>query len=82
MAVILAALTGVSAAQTLFVGDKLSTDIAMGSAAGMVTALVMTGVTSPEDLEAARAAGSVELLPDYVLAGLAALPGLLDRLRG
>jgi glycerol 3-phosphatase-2 len=80
LAEVLAAVTGVQPAETLFVGDRLSTDIAMGRAAGMVTVLVLTGVTSPEDLEAARAAGSDELLPDYVLAGLADLPGLLDRL--
>ena len=66
-------------AETLFVGDRLSTDIAMGHQAGMVTALVLTGVTSEADLECARAeAGSA--LPDHVLADLRELPALLDSL--
>ncbi len=82
LAEVLAAVTGVSPAETLFVGDRLSTDIGMGRAAGMVTVLVLTGVTSQEDLEAARMAGSDELLPDHILAGLAELSGLLDRLGG
>ncbi len=87
----LAAVTGISASQTLFVGDKLSTDIAMGRAAGMVTALVLTGVTSPADLERARAEARVggpessprverPPLPDYVLNDLGELSALLDRL--
>jgi 4-nitrophenyl phosphatase len=75
----LAAVTGVPPAQTLFVGDRLSTDIAMGDAAGMVTVLVLTGVTSRADLEQAEAAGAVPL-PQHVLPGLSGLPGLLDRL--
>lgn len=75
----LADLTGVPAAQTLLVGDRLSTDIAMGRRAGMVTALVLTGVTSGVDLERATTAGEPDL-PDYVLSGLAELPGLLDSL--
>lgn len=73
----LAALTGTSPAETLFVGDRLSTDIAMGREAGMVTVLVLTGVTSEIDLERARASGA-GALPDHVLSGLADLPRLLD----
>jgi 4-nitrophenyl phosphatase len=91
----LAAVTGIPATETLFIGDRLSTDIAMGRAAGMVTALVMTGVTSEADLEKARAegargaTGSAEgvtggtggaALPDYVLADLGELPALLGHL--
>ncbi|MFH0915878.1 MAG: HAD-IIA family hydrolase [bacterium] len=81
----LASITGVPSSQTLFIGDRLSTDIAMGRAAGMITALVLTGVTSEDDLEKARAedatgdAGGVAL-PDHVLADLRELPALLDRL--
>jgi len=73
----LAAITGVPAAETLFVGDRLSTDIAMGREAGMVTVLVLTGITSEADLEGARASGA-GALPDHVLPGLADLPRLLD----
>lgn len=73
----LAVLTGTSPVETLFVGDRLSTDIAMGREAGMVTVLVLTGVTSETDLERARASGA-GALPDHVLSGLADLPRLLD----
>jgi phosphoglycolate/pyridoxal phosphate phosphatase family enzyme len=78
LADVLASVTGISAAQTLFVGDRLSTDIAMGQKAGMTTTLVLTGVTSETDLESARAEG--DLVPDHVLADLRELPGLLDSL--
>jgi phosphoglycolate/pyridoxal phosphate phosphatase family enzyme len=79
LAEVLAALTGVPAGQTLFIGDRMSTDIGMGRRAGMITALVLTGVTSPADLEHARAEGSADL-PDHVLVTLAGLPALLEAL--
>ncbi len=50
----LASVTGVVAAETLFIGDRLSTDIAMGRAAGMITALVLTGVTTEDQLRRAQ----------------------------
>ena len=75
----LAAVTGVPPAETLFIGDRLSTDMGMGRRAGMITALVLTGVTSPADLERAREEGSPDL-PDHVLTTLADLPALLDAL--
>lgn len=79
LAEIVAEVTGVPPQETLFVGDRLSTDIAMGLQAGMVTALVLTGVTCEADLECARTeAGSA--LPDHVLADLRELPALLDSL--
>jgi 4-nitrophenyl phosphatase len=97
LAVTLAAVTGVPPAQTLFVGDRLSTDIAMGHEAGMITALVLTGVTSLDDLrrartvvgaaaseaaaEGAEAAAGEIALPDHVMSDLRDLPPLLDRLR-
>ena len=89
LAEILASVTRIPAAQTLFVGDRLETDIAMGRQVGMVTALVLTGVTSREDLERARrGAGAPEtkptalrpVMPDYVLKDLSELPSLLDEL--
>jgi len=81
LAEVLASVTGVPAAQTLFVGDRLSTDIAMGRAAGMVTLLVMTGVTDEDDLRAAAGDERLEhVLPDHVLPDLGGLPGLLDEL--
>lgn len=88
LAEVLADSTGISSSETLFVGDRISTDVAMGKAAGMTTVLVLTGVTTAEELyrlsEAAAAAApevrSAMVLPDHVLADLTALPGLLSRL--
>jgi len=40
---------GTSEGETLVVGDRISTDIAGGQAAGMPTALVLTGVSSEEE---------------------------------
>jgi NagD protein len=49
------------AADCLMTGDRLETDVYMGQAAGMATALMMTGTTS----EAALAASSIQ--PTYVI---------------
>lgn len=51
----------VPASDCLIVGDRLETDICMGRQAGMATAVVLTGVTTPEALAAS------EIQPDYVL---------------
>jgi phosphoglycolate/pyridoxal phosphate phosphatase family enzyme len=79
LAEILAEATGVPAAQTLLLGDRLATDISMGRRAGMITALVLTGVTSASGLEHARAERGPDL-PDHVLRTLDDLPPLLDTL--
>ncbi len=55
--------------RVLMVGDRLATDIAMGRAAGMPTALVLTGDSSLADAAALPAAAC----PDYILAELADL---------
>lgn len=34
----------------MMVGDRLETDIAMGQAAGMLTAVALTGVSTREDV--------------------------------
>jgi phosphoglycolate/pyridoxal phosphate phosphatase family enzyme len=73
----LTSVAGVRAEETLFVGDRLETDIAMGNAAKMVTALVLTGVTSEDDLRGSMASGGTAR-PDHVLNGLGELPALLD----
>ncbi len=52
---------GMAASDCLIVGDRPETDIAMGIASGMATALVLTGVTRPEHAEA------VVPRPDYVV---------------
>lgn len=62
---------GSSAADAVVVGDRLSTDIAMGRTVGIASALVLTGATSRSDLQAALAAG--QPAPDYVLTSLADL---------
>ncbi|WP_255169305.1 HAD-IIA family hydrolase [Natrononativus amylolyticus] len=64
---------GVPPEECLVVGDRLETDIEMGARAGMTTALVLSGVSSREDLE--RAA----VTPDYVLEDLSELASVIDR---
>ena len=67
----------VDAAECLMIGDRLTTDICMGERAGMVTALVLTGVTDRADLD-----GST-VTPDHVLASLDEIGQVLsDRRRG
>lgn len=58
---------GTEASKTLLVGDRLETDIRMARQAGMRAALVMTGVTSAADLDAANER------PDFVLQSVADL---------
>ena len=60
-------LVGVEPRRCLMVGDRLETDIAMGVAAGMATALTLTGATTREML----AASSIQ--PDYVVQGVGEL---------
>jgi len=55
---------GLTPGECLMVGDRLSTDIAMGVAAGMDTALVLTGETTLPLLAAS------DLRPTYVLRGV------------
>jgi NagD protein len=62
---------GVAAGECLMVGDRLETDIAMGLAAGLTTALVLTGVTTRADL------AHTALRPDYVWESVAELPEAL-----
>lgn len=58
---------GVPAARCLMTGDRLETDIRMGHAAGMKTAVVLTGVTQAGDLATANPT------PNLVLENLGAL---------
>lgn len=44
---------GVTAPESVMIGDRLDTDIAVGRAAGAHTVLVLTGVTSPEKAHSA-----------------------------
>lgn len=59
---------GVPLERCLMVGDRLATDMAMGLAAGMDTALVLSGVTTRTMLEASG------VRPSYVLESIGELP--------
>lgn len=58
---------GCEPAEAVMVGDRLDTDIYGAQRAGLMTALVLTGVTTREDLV------NTTILPDYVFADLPAL---------
>lgn len=51
-------------ARCLMVGDRLETDLRMGQEAGMLTAVPLTGVSTPEDIS------RLERAPDFVINGL------------
>ncbi|WP_214626987.1 HAD-IIA family hydrolase [Paenibacillus agaridevorans] len=57
----------VQASECLMTGDRLETDILMGRRAGMHTALVLTGVTSAEDVPTSI------VKPDYILSSVSDL---------
>jgi len=63
---------GLPAEDCLVVGDRLDTDLAMGAAHGMATALVLTGVTDRTDVN------DSPVDPDFVIDSLADLPPILD----
>ena len=58
---------GLEPADVVMVGDRLDTDILSAQRAGMMTALVLTGLTTREMLV------DTEILPDFVFADLPAL---------
>jgi len=65
---------GLDPNETIMIGDRLDTDIMFGKNAGISTALVLTGCTSPDDLD--------ELIdcsnkPDYILPSLGTLVQLM-----
>jgi arabinose operon protein AraL len=61
---------GCAPQECLMVGDRLETDVEMGRLGGTWTALVLTGVTTPDTL----AASPVQ--PDFVCAGIHEVPDL------
>lgn len=61
---------GVEPSRCLMVGDRLETDIRMGQAAGMLTAVVLTGVSSRND------ALQADPQPDLILQDLSSLLSL------
>lgn len=64
---------GVSADEAVMVGDRLDTDILAGNRASVLTALVLTGVSTREDL------ATSPILPDLVFSDL---PAMLETLVG
>jgi 4-nitrophenyl phosphatase len=66
---------GADMATTAILGDRLETDILGGQRLGMGTILVLSGVTSREDLDAST------LQPDFVFQDVAALANELEKCR-
>jgi HAD superfamily hydrolase (TIGR01450 family) len=65
---------GVAPEESVIVGDRLLTDIAMADELGMASVLVLSGVTSPDDLTRS------DVRPDFVIRSLRdVLPNRLDR---
>jgi 4-nitrophenyl phosphatase len=62
---------GTSPDETVFVGDRLDTDIKLGESVGATTAVVLSGVTDEDDLRAS------EHRPDHVLGSFAEVTDLL-----
>lgn len=67
------ATTGLPAADCVMVGDRLGTDIAMAVRAGMDSALVLTGETTPAMLAATTSADPAAGGPTWVVPGLGEL---------
>ncbi|HEY3413376.1 MAG TPA: HAD-IIA family hydrolase [Armatimonadota bacterium] len=63
-------LCGIPPEETVVIGDRLDTDIEAGRAAGVKTLLVLTGVTSREEGEAAPS----HQRPDMIIPDLSQLP--------
>lgn len=59
-------------AESMMVGDRLNTDIALGERAGMETVLVLTGVTDASDLDES------DISPDHVIDSIAEIDHVLD----
>jgi arabinose operon protein AraL len=59
-------------ARCIMVGDRLETDIRMGQAAGMVTAVTLTGVARREEAE------QMTPPPDFIVANLSELLDLIE----
>lgn len=55
----------------LMIGDRLTTDVAFGNAAGMSSMFVLSGAEDMKDLESAAEGGQKQLIPDYVGKSLA-----------
>jgi len=70
---LIAHMAGVELDEALMIGDRLETDIEMGRRAGMLTCLVLTGISTAEEAAALPASSR----PHWVLDDLRQLPHLL-----
>ncbi|XP_072229563.1 glycerol-3-phosphate phosphatase [Leuresthes tenuis] len=73
---------GVKRERCLMVGDRLDTDIMLGSNCGLKTLLTLTGVSTVADAEGHQSSGCVErqgMVPDYYVESIA---DLLPALQG
>jgi len=64
--------TGFPSSQTILVGDRLETDIALGNKMGIKTVLVLSGISSRQEVEKAP----FSLKPDFVISSLPELLSL------
>lgn len=67
--------------RSIMIGDKLSTDILLGTGNGLRTLLVLTGISNMEEVEKYQESNSEEdhlLIPDYYLNCLGELGNLLQ----
>jgi len=69
---ILLAHTGFSVSQVVLIGDRLETDIALGNKMGIRTVLVLSGITSPEEVKNTPPS----LRPTFVISSLPELLSL------
>ncbi|XP_053550742.1 glycerol-3-phosphate phosphatase [Bombina bombina] len=70
---------GLDASRTVMVGDRLDTDIQMGSTCGIRTLLTLTGFSTLEDAKSYQQSGSFSLVPDYYVESVSdLLPALSE----
>ncbi|KAM4698155.1 glycerol-3-phosphate phosphatase [Rhinophrynus dorsalis] len=70
---------GLDPSRTVMVGDRLDTDILMGSTCGIRTLLTLTGFSSLEDAKSYQDRGSHGMVPDYYVDSVAdLLPALSE----
>ncbi|XEC92581.1 TIGR01457 family HAD-type hydrolase [Paenibacillus tarimensis] len=67
-----------AAEQTWMIGDNMATDIAAGRIAGCVTALVLTGITTADNIGEHRARSGVE--PDLIFKDLKEIGNYISKL--
>lgn len=69
---------GLPASQVLVVGDRLDTDILGAQRIGCKSLLVLTGVTTSQDITAQRPVHSHSIIPDFILNNVEELPRLIS----